>query len=340
MHKLGTIYETLVERFKTMWNPGQQIGVDEGVVPFRGHPNFCKDKPDKYGDGLKAYQLCDATNGYCCQFKLYGGKTKELSAKGMRHDIVSKLVEPYLQEGHTLHYNNCYTSPQLWHNLRDAGTKARGTRRNRKSRTQKSASTGKRHHSEKEITKPESQQEYNQYMCALDNSNLCFRSNMYRLKWWKKALFHMLSLAIVNAHLLQKEYMSARGKKALLEHKDFQKEVVKELISTSGYERVGQEGRSGPSASSLLRLTGRHFLEKIGQTEGGKNRIRTCKVCCPAERKYRREHGFLVAKRSGHESAYQCDQCQVTLCITPCMELYHTEEDYQQAWIKLQHPNE
>ncbi|CAH1273848.1 PGBD4 [Branchiostoma lanceolatum] len=340
MHKLGTIYETLVETFKRTWYPGHQIGVDEGVVPFRGHPNFRKDKPDKYGVGLKAYQLCDATNGYCCQFQLYGGKGKELSAKGMRHDIVSKLVVPYLQKGHILHYDNCYTSPQLFRNLCDAGTKAHGSMRNRKLSTLKSVSPGKRRHSKKEITPPESlQQEYNQYMCAFDSSNLCFRSNMYRLKWWKKAFFHMFSLALVNAHLLQKEYMSAHGKKALLEHKDFQREVVKELISTSGYERVGQERRSSASASSLLRLTERHFLKKIPQTEGGRFRSRTCQVCGPAERKYRRDHGFLVAKRSGHESTYQCEECQVALCITPCMELYHTEVNYQKAWIKLQHPN-
>ncbi|CAH1239258.1 PGBD4 [Branchiostoma lanceolatum] len=293
LHKLGTIYETLVEKFKTTWYPGQQICIDEGMVPFRGNIHFRTynpDKPDKYG--LKAYQLCDSQNGYCCQFQLYGGKGKEPSAKGMTHDIVSQLVEPYLQKGHTLYCDNYYTSPQLFLDLSDGGMNACGTMRNRKgipkefkdaklktpgeklcmandpllgmkyrdrrdvkmlstAHSAKMVSTDRNNHRGELIMKPECIHEYNQYMGAVDSSDqmvayLCFRRRT--VKWWKKAFFHMMSLAIVNAHLLQKEYMTARGKKGL-EHKEFRREVVKEIIKTSGYNKPGS-GKSGRPLSS------------------------------------------------------------------------------------------
>ncbi|XP_019633577.1 PREDICTED: zinc finger Ran-binding domain-containing protein 2-like [Branchiostoma belcheri] len=109
-----------------------------------------------------------------------------------------------------------------------------------------------------------------------------------------------------------------------------EREVAKELISTSGHR----------NASSLLRLTERHFPEKIPSAEGGKAKSRSCKVCCPAERKYRLDHGLEPKKRPGHESTYQCKQCEVALCITPCMELYHTQEFYIKEWIRLEYgPN-
>ncbi|XP_035696127.1 piggyBac transposable element-derived protein 4-like [Branchiostoma floridae] len=325
MHKLGAIYQTLAERFQTAWHPGKDICVDEGVAPFRGHDEFLTSNPDRTDRyKLKAYHLCDLNNGYCCEFEMYGGKGKELSGKGMAGDAVSRLVEPYLQKGHKLKCDDSHTSSRLFLGSHNAGTNARETRRQ-----------PKRRHTGKEVSKLDFISEYSQYLSTVDASNMSFRWRA--LKWWKKAFFHMLSLALVNAHVLHKEHMSSRGKKAL-EHKEFRREVVKELIATSGYERVGQERRTG--AGSLLRLTGRHFLEKNPAREDGRVKVRTCQVCCPAERKYRRERGFLLGKRAGHESAYQCQQCQVVLCITPCMKLYHTEEDYQEAWIRLMHPNE
>ncbi|XP_066270739.1 LOW QUALITY PROTEIN: piggyBac transposable element-derived protein 4-like [Branchiostoma lanceolatum] len=382
LHKLGTIYETLVEKFKTTWYPGQQICIDEGMVPFRGNIHFRtynQNKPDKYG--LKAYQLCDSQNGYCCQFQVRG-KGKEPSAKGMTHDIVSQLVEPYLQKGHTLYCDNYYTSPQLFLDLSDGGMNACGTMRDRKeiprefkdaklktpgeklcmandpllgmkyrdrrdvkmlstAHSAKMASTNGNNHRGELIMKPECIHEYNQYMGAVDSSDqmvayLCFRRRT--VKWWKKAFFHMMSLAIVNAHLLQKEYMTARNKKPL-EHKEFRKEVVKEIIKTSGYNKPGngRSGRVSANASNLLRLSGggQHYLEKNPTTEAGKTKARTCQVCFPAERKYLEGRGKSVPKRPGRETCYQCEK--VSWCVTPCMKLYHTDELYMEAWIRLVH---
>ncbi|KAI8479737.1 hypothetical protein Bbelb_425400 [Branchiostoma belcheri] len=67
--------------------------IEERYFTFRGTDHFRTYNPDKYG--LKAYQLCDSNNGYCCYFKLHGSKSREPSAKDKTYDIVTRLLEPY-----------------------------------------------------------------------------------------------------------------------------------------------------------------------------------------------------------------------------------------------------
>lgn len=65
----------VLPRFDAVYQPHQNLCIDEGMVPWRGNLHFrvySPDKPDKYG--LKAYILCDAENGYCLKMKLYTGK--------------------------------------------------------------------------------------------------------------------------------------------------------------------------------------------------------------------------------------------------------------------------
>lgn len=78
------------------------------MIAFRGQIHFkvySPDKPDRYG--IKAYELNDSQNGYCCQFSLYTGKTEEApSRNGKTNDLVMNLMEPYLNKGFTLFVDN------------------------------------------------------------------------------------------------------------------------------------------------------------------------------------------------------------------------------------------
>ena len=69
--KLGTIYSVVIEKFSSVWTPGKNICIDEGMIPFRGKVHFKVYNPDKYG--VKSYQLCDSSSGYCCMFEIYTG---------------------------------------------------------------------------------------------------------------------------------------------------------------------------------------------------------------------------------------------------------------------------
>ncbi|CAH1240900.1 Hypp6181 [Branchiostoma lanceolatum] len=78
----------------------------------------------------------------------------------------------------------------------------------------------------------------------------------------------------------------------LMLHRSFRKSIVKNLITTSGYAKVGEGRRSSANASSLLRLTERHFLERIAPAkDGGRHPSRTYVVCSPAEKKWLRCRG-------------------------------------------------
>jgi hypothetical protein len=136
LYKLGTVYQQIISNFNNVWYPGKNLSLDEGMIPFKGKSHmrvYCPDKPHKYG--LKAYEVCDAANAYCCQFELYSGKAEEEppeNSKGKTYDLVMKLMRPYLHKGHQLYVDNYYSSPSLFMDLYRVGTGSTGTARNRK----------------------------------------------------------------------------------------------------------------------------------------------------------------------------------------------------------------
>ena len=56
LKKLGVFYPNILSRFAHVWSPGQNICIDEGLVPYRGKVHFHvynPGKPNKYG--IKTY---------------------------------------------------------------------------------------------------------------------------------------------------------------------------------------------------------------------------------------------------------------------------------------------
>lgn len=75
--KIRRVYEHFRTKFSELYSPGENIAIDEGMVAWRGHLSFrvyMPDKPDKFG--VKLFMLCDSSNGYCSQLKLYHGTSK------------------------------------------------------------------------------------------------------------------------------------------------------------------------------------------------------------------------------------------------------------------------
>ena len=89
--------------------------------------------------GIKIYKICESLSGYCLGFSIYTGKKPDQAAtQGILSSeaIVIELMEPYLQNGHTVFVDNWYTSPSLFLNL--AGKKNKCSR-DSKSQPQKHA---------------------------------------------------------------------------------------------------------------------------------------------------------------------------------------------------------
>ena len=96
---------------------------------------------------------------------------------------------------------------------------------------------------------------------------------------------------------------------------EFKLELVKSIITSSTLPNYSSRGRphSGPTP---LRLQGRHFPEKIQPPSNTNNECykKRCIVC----------HQRQIRK----ETTYQCDACEISLCIIPCFKEYHTKTHY------------
>ena len=83
--------------------------------------------------------------------------------------------------------------------------------------------TGKKNHKNEVVMKPAIINWYNKYMGAVDrNDQLAFYSafNCRTVKWWKKSVFRLFNLAMVNAFILFKEWKVITGYKRKLEQKN------------------------------------------------------------------------------------------------------------------------
>lgn len=118
----------LLDMMRDRYHPKQHISVNEKMVATktRGATNqYMKAKPTKWGQKL----LADV-NGYTIDFKLYTGKSKFSSGKGLSLNVVTSMVDKdYLALGYIVYCDNFYTSPVLFQHLRKQGSGACGTYR-------------------------------------------------------------------------------------------------------------------------------------------------------------------------------------------------------------------
>jgi hypothetical protein len=132
LHKIKNLVEMMMARFQSAKTPGQDIVVDESIIPFRGRLSFRQYMPGKSSKyGVKVFKLCDAT-GYTYALSIYAGKGNDLSL-GLASGIVMKSATPYLDAGRTICTDNYYTSMTLSRQLLNNQTHLVGTlRSNRK----------------------------------------------------------------------------------------------------------------------------------------------------------------------------------------------------------------
>ena len=147
--------------------------------------------------------------------------------------------------------------------------------------------TGKLHWKTKEpIEHPRILHIYNKYMGGVDCNDQLMKYSAFShrtCKWWKKVLFRLLNLAMVNAYITYSEWVALKGKKKLFQTK-FQTEVIKQMIKSAALDLSQPfSGRPSTSGLELQRLTGCHCPRKIEGTPKNRESC-SCKVCVPAER--------------------------------------------------------
>uniref|UniRef100_A0A3B3DGR3 PiggyBac transposable element-derived protein domain-containing protein n=1 Tax=Oryzias melastigma TaxID=30732 RepID=A0A3B3DGR3_ORYME len=120
LHQVRPLMEMIRTISKTIYHPKQHLSVVERMV---GTKQCMKTKPTNRR--FKLFVLADI-NGYTVDFKLYTGKSKTASGKGLSFDVVSSLVNrDYLGSGYLV-YTDIYTSPVLFRHLSQQGFGACG----------------------------------------------------------------------------------------------------------------------------------------------------------------------------------------------------------------------
>ena len=163
--------------------------------------------------------------------------------------------------------------------------------------------------------------DYSKYMCGVDHSDqMLAYAPLHRktVKWWKKLSFHLITLAMVQAHCLYNKHKKNQAKK-IMSFEDFAISVAKgiaDMNESEAPERITE-------ADQADRLKGRHFLESIEQ---GRKKTKNCHVCY--HKAVRANVPYAERKRYRKSTSYRCKTCKVPLCIEPCMELYHTKKDF------------
>lgn len=110
--KIRSLIDKLHTNFQNTLTPGEEIVIDETMVPWRGRLSFRQYIPGKkHKYGVKLFKIC-STEGFTWKLQVYTGATqnKEL---GLGERVVLELCEGLYNEGRTLYTDNFYTSVSL-----------------------------------------------------------------------------------------------------------------------------------------------------------------------------------------------------------------------------------
>ena len=130
LRKVTGFLQFFKEKCKSLYQPFQHVAIDERMVKSKhrsGIRQYIKNKPTKWG--IKLWVLADSINGYTCDFDVYVGRNaaEVPSANGLAYDVVMKLVQPLINQGYHLYFDNFYTSVTLVKDLFQLSIPATGT---------------------------------------------------------------------------------------------------------------------------------------------------------------------------------------------------------------------
>lgn len=362
LFKIWPIFNLLHSRFQEVYTPARDVTIDESLLMFKGRLGWKQYIPLKRARfGIKSFLLCESKSGYIWSMIVYTGKGTAFDPEYTGHPISTQIVlsmmKPLLDKGYCLTTDNFYTSPLLADILVKHKTDSYGTvKLNRKEmpvhlkkqklkkgecaayqrgkvmalmwRDKKDVSLLSTVHTCDTIERatrygPEKKNiptvvvDYNNTMGGVDRVDQHLADYPVIRKrgkrYYKKNFFHLVEFALWNSYVL---YGKCGGK---LSHLEYRMEIIEKIIEAYGREVINLQGRRR-SAPNPLRMVERHFPDYVPSTSKKTNTTRVCVVCS----KKRDARG----KRVRRESRYQCPDCDVGLCVTPCFCIYHTKVDF------------
>ncbi|XP_042876341.1 piggyBac transposable element-derived protein 4-like [Penaeus japonicus] len=294
--KLRPVIDLLSRRFVDVYTPPMKITINES----RQFSHF-RVKVHKLAVSV------GPTQGYVCNFRIYAGGDRGDLPASTKAVIDLMGSADLFGKGYELHTDNCYSSPTLFHYLQDRRTNAVGavtakfmpTDLQVKARGDvdyRSTATGmlalrwvnKRpvnmlstiHGSEmvvatsrsgQQITMPRVVADHNSSMMRVDLGDQLAQSCPFSrepMKWYKRVLFYLFDMAVVNAFLVHK---ALGGRMTQL---DFRGQLARELRNEHCRKSGAIRVRANSSGDATLQGDAGHFQVPVPD-----NRYRRCRVC-------------------------------------------------------------
>ena len=180
------------------------------------------------------------------------------------------------------------------------------------------------------VIKPFIVHDYNLRMGGVDLSDnfLSHYQTLKSIKWYRKLLLHLINMATLNAHILNRKYGLQK-----LSHSAYREYIANYLITTSIEEATCLKKKPCPDVDNTqLCLSGKHYIRKLPSVPGSKRKApaRKCTVCNFTSQQLARM-GQNDLNLQICYSSYGCTICSdVTLCLIPCFELFHSKLNYRQ----------
>ena len=100
LFKIQPLLDHMKNAFSRWYYPRKCIFIDEAMIAFNGRLSFKQyipSKPTKWG--IKCWEVCDSTNGYCLDFNVYTGKNYTNASRfGVGYDVISNLSAAYFHK--------------------------------------------------------------------------------------------------------------------------------------------------------------------------------------------------------------------------------------------------
>ncbi|XP_037550296.1 piggyBac transposable element-derived protein 4-like [Nematolebias whitei] len=111
------VWDRWVKLLPLMFNPGQEVTVDERLLPFRGKCPFWQYMPSKPGKyGIKIWAACDAKTSYAWNLQIYTGKLAAgIPEKNQGKRVILDMTTGL--RGHNITCDNFFTSNDLGQEL-------------------------------------------------------------------------------------------------------------------------------------------------------------------------------------------------------------------------------
>ena len=173
----------------------------------------------------------------------------------------------------------------------------------------------------KEVPCPSMVVDYNQHMGGVDltDQHISYYSMSGRktLKWWKKVLWRLLDIAIINSWII---YRSNYPDSSINSQKLFRLKLVEEMaqplltLRSSPTCPTYLHGKGRLTTAEDTRLMGKHFPYISAERK-------RCLVCS-------KKLSPTTGKRNDKKTKNYCPTCNKFLCLGKCFEIYHTQAEF------------